>query len=317
LKSRLFTLFTALSVILLVAVVGFEAGGCEEDDPGKTRPSDKENREEKNELIPPVNDDENNRIEEDKEDKEDKEGEQKEKEEIDNNKTGEDLDGDQKEEGLPVEVDKWVDYSRNIRLGQAVEDNGTLYILVTYGKKNTGGYEVEITEVVEGEDRLTVYAEFTAPAEDQPVTQVITRPYDLKELEATGLPVDFMAKGDEKYVPGLKGIEVLFPPVAESNSIKVFSPEPETEVSREFNLEGVANVFEGTVHYRLLLKEDDKKEIKSGITSGAMGDWGYFEEEIKVPEEIESGEKMLLELYTESPRDGRMQDLVKVALGLE
>jgi hypothetical protein len=45
-----------------------------------------------------------------------------------------------------------------------------------------------------------------------------------------------------------------------------------------------------------------------------MGDWGYFSFEIEITEAIESGTPLLLELYTLSPKDGSIQDLVQIEL---
>jgi hypothetical protein len=45
-----------------------------------------------------------------------------------------------------------------------------------------------------------------------------------------------------------------------------------------------------------------------------MGDWGYFSFKIEITEEIESGTPLLLELYTLSPKDGSIQDLIQIEL---
>ncbi len=215
---------------------------------------------------------------------------------------------------LPGEIKEWVECSSSMLLAQDREYDGFLYLLVTYGEKPTSGYDVEITQVLETADEIVVSVEFTEPAEDEAVLQVLTYPYDKREIPAIDKPVRFVARGAQEYLPTLKGIDYLKPVVAQSEFIKVFSPAPESSVSDSFTIEGVANVFEGTVLYRLL--DSGEEELDSGITSGYMGDWGYFEPELTVPGEIETGEELLLQLYTESAKDGRIENLVEIELEL-
>lgn len=72
------------------------------------------------------------------------------------------------------------------------------------------------------------------------------------------------------------------------------------------------NVFEGTVNYSLTDPADHI--LTEGFTLGAMGDWGYFSFDIEITADIESGTPLLLELYTLSPKDGSLQDLVQIEL---
>ena len=82
-----------------------------------------------------------------------------------------------------------------------MEHENLLYLLVTYGEQPTGGYTVEITAIVEEEDRVVVTAHFTEPGEDDVVIQVITYPYALAVIEDPGKPVEFIATGAETEVP--------------------------------------------------------------------------------------------------------------------
>ncbi len=215
-------------------------------------------------------------------------------------------------EMLPVQIKEWVDYSREIMCAQAREFEDSLYLLVTYGEQPTGGYHVEITDVTEGEDQLEVTVEFTEPEEGEPVTQAITYPYDMKEIEPTDLPVKFIAEGDMSVVPTLSGLDWLPPMVAGEDDIRVFSPAPGDEVAREFTVEAIELVFEGTVHYRLL--DDEGQELDSGMTGGHAYDWGYFELDFSVPDEVEYGEEISAQLYSESPVDGSIINLVELDL---
>lgn len=102
---------------------------------------------------------------------------------------------------LPAEVQAWIDASIYNFGGQTFVYEDILYLLVTYGEKPTGGYNVEITDITEGEGKLVVTADFTEPGEDEMVTQALTYPYDLAMLDDPGLPVEFVATGAETEIP--------------------------------------------------------------------------------------------------------------------
>ncbi len=102
---------------------------------------------------------------------------------------------------LPAEVELWFEQSKERFAAQTLEHEGILYLLVTYGEKPTGGYDVEITEITEAEDKILVTVHFTEPGEDEVVTQALTYPYDLAMLDDPGLPVEFKATGAETEIP--------------------------------------------------------------------------------------------------------------------
>jgi hypothetical protein len=102
---------------------------------------------------------------------------------------------------LPAEVQAWIDAAVNDFGSQTLVHEGILYLLVTYGEKPTGGYDVEITDITEEEGKLVVTANFTEPGEDEMVTQALTYPYDLAMLDDPGLPVEFVATGAETEIP--------------------------------------------------------------------------------------------------------------------
>jgi len=103
------------------------------------------------------------------------------------------------------EVKEWIDRSRDFLLAQAREIDDTLYLLVTYGERPSGGYSVEIVRTtddhVDFDDKFVVIAEFTEPDENERVVDAVTRPYVLKEIDPVHLPVRFLAKGDRGFAP--------------------------------------------------------------------------------------------------------------------
>ncbi len=102
---------------------------------------------------------------------------------------------------LPLEVEQWIEQSIERFKAGTFEHEGILYLLVSYGEKPTAGYEVEITDITEEDDKLVVTANFTEPGEDDVVAQVITYPFDLAMLDDPGLPVEFVATGAETEIP--------------------------------------------------------------------------------------------------------------------
>ncbi len=225
--------------------------------------------------------------------------------------------GDNKgtDQQLPAEIQAWVEQSRQIFLRQMRVFDGKAYILVTYGERPTGGYLVNITDLTVEQDSVVATVDFKRPGEGEIVTEAITYPYDLKVTDAVNLAVEYHVTGDEEYIPGLLNIDYLKPVLAESDSVKIFSPAPEEIVSRQFKAEGIANVFEGTVLYLLL--DSSRKELHSGFTTAAMGDWGFFSIDISVSDNVSAGGKLYLQLYTESARDGSVQDMVEIPLTLQ
>ncbi len=211
----------------------------------------------------------------------------------------------------PDEIEKWIENSRDIKLSQAREYEGTLYLLATYGRRETKGYDVEITEVIEKDEELQVKVNYMEPTEEEEIPTDPYYPYDLKTLEPVDLPVKFVTE----FVPTLFGIDYIPPIVAESEDIKVFAPEPESTVSKSFQVEGIEHVFEGTVNYRIY--DNEGEELESGHTGGHGYQWGYFEVDLLLPQEIEHGENFLVTLYSQCPKEGIEENVVELPLTLE
>ncbi len=219
-------------------------------------------------------------------------------------------------EDLPEELQGWGENSKNVMLAQSRTHEGRQYLLATYGMQPTAGYLVEMIEVEVTEDTVEVLVDYTQPDEDEPVAQVITYPYELLVIHDTERPIEFRPGGDETYIPELLGIDEMKEVTSQNFWIKVFGPAPGEEVGETFTLDGVANTFEGTVLYRLL-DEDDEELIEESYTTGAMGAWGYFEEELTVPENVAEGAELTLEVYTRSAKDGSIENFMEIPLVYE
>ncbi|MCW3491446.1 Gmad2 immunoglobulin-like domain-containing protein [Dethiobacter alkaliphilus] len=215
-------------------------------------------------------------------------------------------------------IDDWLEYSRGMFLGQSRELDGMQYLLVTYGQKESDGYNVEIIDVDVDEEDEKVYVEvkFTAPDEDKDINAEETYLYALEMIEATGLPVEFKAVGDEDFVPQLLDIDYLQPIAADSAHIKIFSPGPGEQVGHRFKVEGIINEHEGNVQYRLM--DGSGTVLISGVTGmNASRDWKYFSLNVVVDSEVVAEETLLMEINTQSAQNGDVQDTVRVEFVLQ
>lgn len=217
------------------------------------------------------------------------------------------------EEELPEEIKEWVNRSLSMNMGQSKIYEEELYILVTYGERPTGGYSVKIEDVISKKDYIEVEVYFKAPEKGDLVTQAITYPYDLVVVkDPPSLPVKFQVKGDEDFLRVLKGIDTLEPITAESPRIKVFEPSPNEDVERDFEIRGIASVYEGNIEFEIY---DDEGNNYKGYTRTGEEGWNYFRVPVKVPEEIQG--RFSLELYSFSPLDGNKESLVTLFLNLK
>lgn len=212
-------------------------------------------------------------------------------------------------ENLPQEIQDWVQNSRRIFAGQARDHGDRTYLLVTWGEKPTGGYETRIASLdVEGGE-LVAICHFKEPSKGEGVTQERTYPYDLVSVPRIRVPVSFRTEGNgPQYIMRVIGTE-MEPIVRETEWIKVFEPHPGQEVRDTLRLRGICSVFEGTVNFKL---KRDGTDLHEGFAMGAMGDWGYFETSVPL-HSFEAG-PVNLEVFTYSPKDGSIRDLITIPL---
>jgi len=98
-------------------------------------------------------------------------------------------------------------------------------------------------------------------------------------------------------------------------SIVVNTPAPNDRISRTVHISGVARVFEGQVVFAI--KDTQGKVLAQGTTLASAGapQWGIFAADLafEPPANQQSG---TLEVFTRSPRDGSVIDLVIVPVVL-
>ncbi len=83
---------------------------------------------------------------------------------------------------LSEEAQKELGERRNKEGSYVFTDNGKNYLAVFAGERNTGGYGLEIIEVVLVDSELMGSVEMMEPGSDMVTTQALTYPMDLVEL---------------------------------------------------------------------------------------------------------------------------------------
>lgn len=217
---------------------------------------------------------------------------------------------------LPADVAAWARNSLPLYAGQALARGEATYVLVGWGEQPEGA-KVEIVGVDRTSDEpagVRVTVRFT-PAPPGPSSRVST-PQDLVVVRLRDAKVEWLVEGDPNARVPLV-LAPVEPIVAGSRWIKLFTPAPGGVVTSGFRLSGLANVFEGTVNYRLVLGQGDGtgSVVGQGFATGAMGDWGRFETAVTFPREA-AGQPATLEVFWISPADGSEQDLFRVPLTL-
>lgn len=71
----------------------------------------------------------------------------------------------------------------------SIDFDREMFIVAAMGQRRTGGYAIEITQVVENDDALTVYYQLRTPASGSFVTQALTSPYHIIRLPKSDLPL--------------------------------------------------------------------------------------------------------------------------------
>lgn len=219
---------------------------------------------------------------------------------------------------LPEEVQKWVDNCYSLDMAPFADSmvyESKTYIFATWGSRPTGGYSVRIQEAVVEGDELRVQVEYTRPRPGEMVTQAFTHPVDLAVVDQPFEKVRYETPrtGAPRAVSQLRGIDSLRDIKAGSASIKIFSPAPDTEVPDPVKVTGVANVHEANVEYRVL--DETGAKIKEGFTTAASAQaWGYYEIEVPLGDEVQSGNRFTIELFYTDAKDGEERDVVSLPL---
>ncbi|WP_019229340.1 protease complex subunit PrcB family protein [Sedimentibacter sp. B4] len=95
-------------------------------------------------------------------------------------------------ENIPRQISEVLPNYRMKEKALVCRINDEIYVVVTRGEKSTAGYDVEIDKLTlsneEGEQVLTVYAEYTDPKPGDVTAQILTYPFTVVKTDMTELP---------------------------------------------------------------------------------------------------------------------------------
>lgn len=96
------------------------------------------------------------------------------------------------EEAIPQKVQEILPRYKALERALACKVDGEVYVVATRGEKPTGGYTVDIDQLIkvkeEDKIKLVVYVTFQDPKPGDVVTQVITYPYAVAKTNLKELP---------------------------------------------------------------------------------------------------------------------------------
>ena len=95
-------------------------------------------------------------------------------------------------ENIPRQITEVLPNYRMKEKALVCKINDEIFVVVTRGEKNTAGYEVEIDKITlsqaDGENVLTVYAEYKDPKPGDVTAQIITYPFAVVKTDLEELP---------------------------------------------------------------------------------------------------------------------------------
>jgi hypothetical protein len=95
-------------------------------------------------------------------------------------------------ENIPRQISEVLPNYRMKEKALVCRINDEIYVVVTRGEKSTAGYDVEIDKLTlsdeEGEQVLTVYAEYTDPKPGDVTAQILTYPFTVVKTDMAELP---------------------------------------------------------------------------------------------------------------------------------
>lgn len=89
----------------------------------------------------------------------------------------------------------WMERQGNLaakRLHPEIDFDRDVVIVAALGRKNTGGYSVDITRVIRTKDDIRIYLKKTAPPADAKLPAVVTSPFIFARMKKPDRPVVFL-----------------------------------------------------------------------------------------------------------------------------
>ncbi|KUO65787.1 MAG: hypothetical protein APF84_00585 [Gracilibacter sp. BRH_c7a] len=79
-------------------------------------------------------------------------------------------------QGYPAEIEKYLENNKTKETQQALNINNRTYIVLTMGEQTSGGYTIELKDLVLEDGILKVFVKYVKPGKDDMVATVMTYP---------------------------------------------------------------------------------------------------------------------------------------------
>ena len=84
---------------------------------------------------------------------------------------------------IPMELKQIIEENKHEVAKTTYVDMGELYIIICYGDQPTTGYSIEVNELYETENTITVKTTLKGPDKNEQVLKLVTAPYIVVKLE--------------------------------------------------------------------------------------------------------------------------------------
>lgn len=99
-------------------------------------------------------------------------------------------------EQAPAEISSWVSRSLDEAHVKTRLHGDITYVLITLGEKNSGGYDIHVTDVKQYYNKIVVHYDVTEPDKGTPVINAFTYPFELIALSGEyEVPIHFVENG--------------------------------------------------------------------------------------------------------------------------
>lgn len=84
---------------------------------------------------------------------------------------------------IPMELKQIIEGNKHEVAKTTYVDMGELYIIICYGDQPTTGYSIEVNELYETENTITIKTTLKGPDKNEQVLKLVTAPYIVVKLE--------------------------------------------------------------------------------------------------------------------------------------
>lgn len=187
----------------------------------------------------------------------------------------------------PAPVMQWIEQTKDVFMAHYIEYGDQTFFVITWGEKTSGGYVIEIVDIKETDEEITIEVSFREP--DGLAATVMTYPYTVEVMDGKvdDRLVNFVDVDNQQFIYRVYGLYGSHPFLKESSTnlriVEWITDPTLVQVS------GIARAFEANINW--VFADIDGNELGSiGYVTAAAGngDWGYFQLTLdEIPEKAE------------------------------